>query len=291
MVVPMHLLEHGWICLLKSLHEICLHLFFVLLGHLGHCLQIGENLALLVDLFDIALTFGFDLIYAPIELINQRSDLLLVSLFFCQFPLNYTLALSQLIDISLHFIDFFAHFRIGFREFDGFFRPYLSSPIQLICFLFCFFVSIGDLTGLFLDHVSLTPKPLHQSLDIFLFADFFIDKILLCMRDAFLALYDILSRNCATFRPPAGVHQSLKIAGESRGPTRDRKRRFLVRNHIWVILIVETCIAVTADTPMAGVLLMLGLLGVDWEHRQVDNCLAVATFADLVVLVLVAMGL
>ena len=157
-MVAMHLLKHGWICLFKSLHEICLHLFFVLLGHLGHCLQIGEDLSLLVDLFDIALAFGFDLVYAPIELIDQCSDLLLVSLFFCQFPLNNTLALCQLIDISFHFIDFFAHFRIGFGKFDGFFRPNLSCPIQLICFLFCFFVSVGDLTGLFLDHISLTSE-------------------------------------------------------------------------------------------------------------------------------------
>ena len=117
-MVASNLLKHGWICLFKSFHEICLHLFFVLLGYLSHCLQIGEDFALLVDLFDIALTLSFDLVDAPIELINQRSDLLLVGLLFCQFLLNDTLALSQLIDVSFHLIDFFAHLCIGFRKFD-----------------------------------------------------------------------------------------------------------------------------------------------------------------------------
>ena len=176
-----HLLKHGWICLFKCFHEVSFHLFFVLLGHLSHCLQIGENLPLLVDILDVALTFSFDLIYAPIELIDKRSDLLLVGLLLRQFPLNDILALGQLVDISLHLVDFFAHLRIGLRKFKRFLGPELGCPIQLISLLFCLLVSVCDLAGLLFDHVGLASEPLHQSLDRLLFTNFFIDEVLLCV--------------------------------------------------------------------------------------------------------------
>ena len=80
--------------LLKHLLEFSLQLLLVSHGHLCHSLQVCVDLALLIDLLCETLSLFVHLVDVSIKLVDQSSNLLLVSLLITEFFIDDSLALT-----------------------------------------------------------------------------------------------------------------------------------------------------------------------------------------------------
>ena len=200
-----------WCRLLEGLLEVRLHLLLVLQSHLSHSLDVGKNLPLLVDLFNVLFTLRLNLVDAPVQLVDQVLDLLLIGLLLKQLSLDDNLALAQLADIFLNFSNLLADLNVRFVDLYSLPVAELVRTVELLDLLFGSLVPVLDLPSLLLHVVHLRLQFLDDALNRFLLADLLIDEVLLRRRDGLLTVDYVLRHDlafCLALRSPA-VHECL----------------------------------------------------------------------------------